>query len=638
MVKHFLHVLVTAAVLAGPLAPAALAYEEPASLKALVAEGKLPPVDERLPILPQVSATEAAARSGGDIRWVGASVKDVRMMNVYGYARLIVFTQKYGLEPDILESYAVEDGERRFIFRLRPGLRWSDGQPFTSEDFRYFWEDVARNKELSPTGAPAGLVVEGELPKVTFPDAFTVIYQWNHPHPTFLAELAGAAPLYIYRPAHYLKQFHARYQDPEVLAKKAKDMKARSWAALHNRLDNQYRNDNPDLPTLDPWVNRTKAPAERFVFERNPYFHRVDTEGRQLPYLDRIIMGVADSKIVPVKTGAGESDWQARYLMFDNYAFLRQAAKRHNATVHLWDTGRGATLALYPNLTVADPVWRSLLRDVRFRRALSMGIDRYEINQVVYYGLGRIGNNTMLPGSPLFNEDNSKRWAGFDRKAANQLLDEIGLKRESPRGQRLLPDGRPLTIVVESGGDSADQSDALHLVRDAWQELGIKLLTKSMQSDVFRNRVFAGETVFSIAPGAENGLAHAGLSPAEWAPTQQIHWQWSQWGNFVESHGKAGQPVDMPEAEELLSLYKEWRRTDDPSARSRIWERMLAIHADQQFVIGLVAGVPQPVWVNNRLHGLPARGMYNWEPGAHFGVYRPDLLWLESAPTAQVPN
>lgn len=625
----------TAAALLFALLPPFAAALEPVEtpfLAADVAAGKLPPIQARLPSVPSVASfppgTEVG-QPGGDWRWIGGSARDVRQMVVYGDARLVAYDENFHLRPDIVESVEVQE-DRIFTFRLRPGHRWSDGAPFTAEDFRYYWEDVVNNKELTPTGCPAELLVNGRPPEVSFPDALTVRYAWTAPNPKFLYELAGAAPLFIFRPAHYLKQFHARYADPEALKAAAAKAKARTWAALHNRLDNQYRNDNPDLPTLDPWVLKTKPPAEQFIFIRNPYYHRIDPKGQQLPYLDRVVMQIADAKLIPAKVGAGEADLQARYLGFGDYAFLRGAAKEKGATVHLWRTGRGAHLALFPNLTAADPVWRGLMRDVRFRRALSLGINRREINQVVYFGLAREGNNAMQRASPLYQESARVTWASYAPQQANRLLDEIGLKRGGPDGQRLLPDGRPLTLVVESGGESADQADTMQLVRDAWAALGIKTLTKNFQADVFRNRLFAGETLISIASGAENGLARADHSPAEWVPTQQTHGSWSQWGNYYESAGKAGQAVDMPEGLELIRLYQVWRDAPSDGERRAAWHAILDYHADQQFVIGLIADVPQPVYVRKALRNIPAEGIYNWEPGGHLGLYRPDRMWLDT--------
>lgn len=141
-----------------------------------------------------------------------------------------------------------------------------------------------------------------------------------------------------------------------------------------------YRPENPDLPTLDPWRNTTPLPAEQFVFERNPYYHRVDENGLQLPYIDRFVLSVSSSALIPAKTGTGESDLQANGIDFVDYTYLKDAEKRYPVEVKLWKKTSGSRLALLPNLNCADPVWRALLRDVRVRRALSLAIDRREIN------------------------------------------------------------------------------------------------------------------------------------------------------------------------------------------------------------------------------------------------------------------
>ncbi len=604
-----------------------------------VAAGKLAPIADRLPKAPLIAHFDAPARigkHGGEVRTLIARARDVRLMAVWGYARLVGYAPDLTLQPDLAERIDVV-GDREFTFHLRAGHRWSDGKPFTAEDFRYYYEDVATNAALSPTGLPPALMVDGKPPRFEVIDPLTVRYSWDAPNPVLLSELAGAAPLYLYRPAHYLRQFHERYSDKAALDQRIKTAKARTWQQLHNRVDNMYRNDNPDLPTLDPWINRTSAPAERFVFTRNPYFHRIDAEGRQLPYIDRIVLQVADAKIVPVKTGSGEADLQARYLTFDNYTFLKQSAKRNAYAVDLWTPGKAAHLALYPNLTASDPVWRALLQDVRFRRALSLAINRREINQVSFYGLGVEGNHTVLKESPLYDDANRTAWASFDLTKANALMDEIGLAQRDLAGYRLLPDGRPLTVVVEAAGDTLERTDVLQLIRDSWRELGVKLLVKATQNELFRNRVFSGAVVMSISSGADIGLATADMAPTDWAPVSQQSLQWSQWGNHFESHGKAGQTPDLPEAVQLLELYRAWKRSGDMADREKIWRRMLAINADQVYVIGLVSAVPQPVVISDRIRNLPKTGLFSWDPGAQFGMYRMEQLWWDdSSPVAAV--
>ncbi|MAI15601.1 MAG: peptide ABC transporter substrate-binding protein [Rhodospirillaceae bacterium] len=611
------------------------AYSEAPSLAKKVAAGKLPPVDERLPINPRKLNFKnlglKIGKYGGSIRMLMARAKDARQMSVYGYSRLVGYHPKtFELEADILESFEVKEG-RTFTFELRRGHRWSDGQPLTSEDFRYWWEDVANNKELSPVGPPKIMTINGELPIFEVINRYKFRYTWKRPNPDFLPRLASASPLYIYRPAHYMRQFHEKYTDQDILKKTVKKSKQRNWAALHNKMDNLYRNDNVDLPVLQPWVSISKPSASRLIFKRNPFFHRVDPEGKQLPYADSFIFTIANNKLIPAKTGTGEVDLQARYLRFDDYTFLKKGEERSPYSTRLWKTAKGAHLALFPNLNVNNPILRNLIRDVRFRRALSLGVHRHEINQVIYYGLAIGGNNSVLPESPLYQPTYRNKWANFDLQKANQLLDEIGLVQRDSSGIRLMPDGSPLHLIIETAGESTEQTDVLELVRDSWLKIGIKVFSKPSQRNVFRNRIFSGETAMSIWSGVENGLITANSSPAEFIPTSQQSLQWPKWGQYYETNGKAGERPTEEHIIHLLELYQQWKNTAAQKEKSEIWEKILKIHSDQIYSIGLVAAVLQPVVVSSRLKNVPLSAIYNWNPGAHFGIYKPDTFWFAAA-------
>ena len=613
----------------------AFAYSEAPSLAKKVAAGKLPPVDERLPINPRKLNFKnlglKIGKYGGSIRMLMARAKDARQMSVYGYSRLVGYHPKtFELEADILESFEVKEG-RRFTFELRRGHKWSDGQPLTSEDFRYWWEDVANNKELSPVGPPKIMTINDELPIFEVINRYKFRYTWKRPNPDFLPRLASASPLYIYRPAHYMRQFHEKYTDQDVLKKTVKKSKQRNWAALHNKMDNLYRNDNVDLPVLQPWVSISKPSASRLIFKRNPFFHRVDPEGKQLPYADSFIFTIANNKLIPAKTGTGEVDLQARYLRFDDYTFLKKGEERSPYSTRLWKTAKGAHLALFPNLNVNNPILRKLIRDVRFRRALSLGVHRHEINQVIYYGLAIGGNNSVLPESPLYRPTYRNKWANFDLQKANQLLDEIGLVQRDSSGIRLMPDGSPLHLIIETAGESTEQTDVLELVRDSWLKIGIKIFSKPSQRNVFRNRIFSGETAMSIWSGIENGLITANSSPAEFVPTSQQSLQWPKWGQYYETNGKAGERPTEEHIIHLLELYQRWKNTAAQKEKSEIWEKILKIHSDQIYSIGLVAAVLQPVVVSRRLKNVPLSAIYNWSPGAHFGIYKPDTFWFAAA-------
>ena len=619
------------ALVASLLSSLAAADESPL-LSERVSAGTLPPVAERLPQTPMVTDLAAMGREigqpGGDISLLMARSKDTRMLTVYGYARLVGFTPELSLQPDL--ALKVEnEGDQTFTLYLRPGHRWSDGEPFTTEDFRYYWEDMALNEFLSPFGPPEALLVNGKPPRVEVIDRHTIRYHWSSPNPLFLPSLAGARPLYIYAPAHYLKQFHAAYVEEEKLSAMVEEAGVRNWAGLHTRYGHQYKFDNPDLPTLQPWLCITPAPSERFIFERNPYFHRVDTKGQQLPYLDRVIVNIASSGLIPAKTGAGESDLQGRYLRLDNYPFLMEGGERNNFVVRLWQMGIGSQMAIYPNLNANDDTWRTLMRDTRFRRALSLGIDRDEINQVIYFGLVHPSANTVLPQSPLFRQEYADAWVRFDLKAANAMLDDIGLGERDDENLRLLPDGRPMEIVVHSAGESTEQTDLLELIHDNWLKMGIKIHTKPSQREVFRERLYSGEALMSIWTGLDNGLPTANTPPTELAPTNQTQPQWPVWGQYFETAGLTGSAPDVPEVAELAELLQQWRSASDSKTRQEIWQQMLTIHADQVFSIGTVNAVPQPIVVNARLRNVPEEGVYAWAPGAYFGMYRPDTFWLE---------
>lgn len=607
--------------------------DEPPYLQARVDSGELPSLYERLPDIPAFAGTDklSVGEYGGSMRLLMAKSKDIRMMTVYGYSRLVSLDKDLHLQPDILLRLDNEEN-KVFTLHLRKGHRWSDGHLFTAEDFRFFWDDVANYEPLSPYGPPQAMRVKGELPEFTVLDEHTVRFSWKDPNPNFLPEVAGPSPLYLYRPAHYLKQFHPSYVSEQQIEQQVKDSNSKNWRKLFHNMARQYRFSNPELPTLQPWYNTTSIPAERFIFKRNPYFHRVDSKGQQLPYIDEVVIQLASSSLIPAKAGSGESDLQARYVSMDDYTFLKSAEQESkNIKVLLWDTALGSQIALYPNLNASDPVWRDTLRDVRFRRALSLAINRHEINQVIYFGLARESANTVLPHCELFDPSLKDAWSKFNISKANELLDEMGLMRGRD-GIRRFPDGQRLDIVVQTAGEKTEESDMLELIKDTWRQVGIRLYTKALQREVLRNRVFSGQALMSVWMGLPNGIPTTEMSPASLAPTRQDQLQWPAWGRYAETG--EGSPPDLPEAQRLVELNEQWIMSSNTAQRLAIWDEMLKIHAEQVYSIGLINGTLQPVVVNSRLRNVPEKAVYNWDPGSFFGIHRFDAFWFEPEPVS----
>ena len=382
------------------------------------------------------------------------------------------------------------------------------------------------------------------------------------------------------------------------LDKAVKAAHVMDWGALHERKSRQYRPENPDLPTLDPWRNRTKPPAVQFTFERNPYFHRVDSTGQQLPYIDTVQMSLGTTNLIPAKTASGDADLQARYLNFEDYTFLKAAEKIHDYQARLWELGFGSFAALFPNLNVADKVWRGVLRDVRFRRALSLGINRHDINQVIFFGLAKESADTVLPQSPLFRPELAAAYANYDPAAANALLDEMGLTKRNGDGTRLLPDGRPhRDHGRDLGRGHRPSATSSNSSASDWAKLGIRTFSHPSHLDIFRKRILNGETVMSIAHGMDNGAPTAEFEPEALAPLNEAQYQWPRWGlhyPVLGPRGRRGRHAGGPATRWTFTATGDTPTTIEE--QRKVWSKMLDINAEQVFSIGIVNGPASRSW------------------------------------------
>ena len=592
--------------------------------------GTLPAMADRLPKNPRVIDLAAMGREtgrhGGTVRMIVGGQRDVRLIPIYSYSRLMGYDDKLQLQPDILAACDVQE-DRVYTLHLREGHRWSDGAPFTAEDFRYCWEDVLNNEVLYRSGVPVELTANDEPALFEVLDPLTVRYTFAAPQPDFLPNLAAPLPLLLALPQHYMKQFHEKYQTPEKLAELVETWKVDDWQGLHQKVSRQNRPENPDLPTLESWRPRTAPPAEQFVFERNPYFHRVDQAGNQLPYLDRILLNVSSAEIIAAKTATGESDLQTVGIGFPDYTLLKQAEKVHPVKVSLWRRTQGSSVTLLPNLNYRDDAWRGLFHDVRFRRALSVAINRTELNKVIYFGLGQEAADTVLPESPLFKPEYASAWAQYDPALANSLLDELGLTTRGGGNIRKLADGRQCGIVVETAGESTLEVDVLGLIRDHFRDVGVAIYIRTTQRDVFRSRALGGDVMMGVWAGLDNGVPTADMSPEPLAPTAGDQLQWPLWGTWYASGEDAGEAPTIPEAAELVQLLKDWRQTTSTDQRFAIWHKMLAIRADQVFTIGTVSGALQPVLRSALMRNVPEDGLYGFEPTSYLGAYLPDTFF-----------
>jgi peptide/nickel transport system substrate-binding protein len=234
---------------------------------------------------------------------------------------------------------------------------------------------------------------------------------------------------------------------------------------------------------------------------------------------------------------------------------------------------------------------------------------------------------TALENSPFFDTANLFKWSVYYPAKANALLDEMGLTERTPDGIRKLPDGRPMEFVVETAGERKEVENALAIVTDTWREIGIKLVMRPLDRDILRNRVYSGVSMSAVWYGWDNGLPQVYTPPEYLAPTHQEFFAWPKWGQYYQTGGDVGEAPDMPAAQRLMDLSTEWDHTEDVAKRNEIWREMLAIHAEQQFGIGILAEAPQPVVVSEKLRNVPTTAKWAWDPGAHFGVHRIDEFY-----------
>ena len=256
---------------------------------------------------------------------------------------------------------------------------------------------------------------------------------------------------------------------------------------------------------------------------------------------------------------------------------MKSAAARSDLAVDLWRSGQGAEIALYPNLNHKDPVWRAALNDVVFRRALSLAIHRWEINEILFFGLGFGVGDYLLPNSPLYDAEHAGRWADFDIDRANRMLDLVGYEARNADGVRLLPDGRPMEITVEHDGRSPERADALHLIAETWRKIGIVLNQKAMTRDVLKRRTKAGSPLMSADVGMNNGRPPALLPPADLAPMTPARLHWMGWGGWMETGGKLGQPIEDAAAQRLVLGVQDWARAETEDEKAQSWRDMLEI-------------------------------------------------------------
>ena len=581
-------------------------FDEAPEFRVKVAAGELPPVEERLPKdFIVIKPEEEIGQYGGTFRTY--AVEHRMFMRFAGEGLTTWSPDGQGMIPNVVKDWEYSEDNKSITFFLREGLRWSDGVPFTADDILFWYEDIILNDSLTPV-TPNMYLRGGEVGTLKKVDDYTVKFTFAKPYALFTTYLGSwAGPNWqALTPKHYLEQFHPEYTPMEEIEKAMEEEGFSSWIDFFGHMNTSpWGFMNPERPVLGAWVATDWETAPIQGARRNPYFWKVDTEGNQLPYMDRLEFEYfSDPEAMNLKGIAGELDFggagdralAVRYAEEGNYRFIKG----------IWMPNSYCNI--YFNFNHPDPYRRELYNDVRFRQALSIAIDREEINQFVFEGLMIPSQIAPLGGPPYYGRSEMFMvWTEYDIEKSNQMLDEIGLKERDGEGYRLGLDGKELMLIIyPNAGWPAQGPDTMELVKSTWAEVGIRAVVKPQAGALWNAQHNAGDhDLSSRASHFGGGPVHPTLNGNLFA---LAGWQVApQWALWMDTNGAEG--FEPPEDVKRLREIRE-EILGEPSEEKQIALTMeaLQIQMDNLWSIGLVISraleMGQQLQVSNRIRNV----------------------------------
>ncbi len=585
--------------------------KEAPDLFAMVAEGKLAPVTERMPSESRVvNVLESIGTYGGTWRRVAVGPGDVgSWAHRLSYDCALRYEADAAtIVPHIVKGFEASDDGTSFTFVLRKGHKWSDGEPYTADDIMFWYEDVMLNEEMTPAGIGGMLAVKGEPVVIEKIDDYTVKWSFVDSYGLWIPWNASTRYDWAYSgyPKHFMSQFHVSYAERADLDKAAKDAGFDDWMGRFWNVRGWQQSAEFGKPDLRTWNAAKMPPDIPAVVERNPYYFLVDPEGNQLPYIDRIRLDVVENiDILNLKAVAGAVDMQMRHLSWENLPLFYENAAQGDYRVIQWTMAEGSQTCFHFNLNHEDPGLRELEETKEFRQALSIAIDREEVKEVVYQGLGVARQASVLPTVLGYKPEFSEAWAQYDPDTANEMLDAIGLTARDGEGFRLRPDGKSLTINIEYAPVFGPWGDVAEMASKYWAEIGIRAFPKEESRPLFSERGDLG-TVQDMSIWTMDRCAHPLLDPLYWMPRRggtpasvgALYWDW--WN----SDGEQGEepPPEVLKSYELYEACKTAKSQEELKAYS---EELFALNADQIWFIGVVGLLPHIGVVKNNFRNVP---------------------------------
>jgi peptide/nickel transport system substrate-binding protein len=596
-----------------------VAFQQAPMLAALVAAGELPPVEERLPDDPMVVVPiDEIGTYGGTARifLAGESLINVPegLLRPGPQMRLNL--------PNWAEKAEYSNGARTLNITLRPGHRWSDGHLLTADDYLFFFEHFLMNKDLTPVVEPRfkGARIEKH-------DAHSFSYHFPQPMPLFVNHLAhNSSRLAI--PAHFMKRYHPSFTDRAQLEDEAEELGLQDWRTYLTAV-----NATNDLlffgrPVLTAYVLVSRT-STRTRLRRNPYYPKVDPEGNQLPYIDYLeVQRVDSAEIMAAKASTGQVDFAGRQFMTADIPLFKRFEKKNGYSTYIWARPYGSDVVLQFNLNHRDEGLRKIFQDVRFRRAMSLAINREEVNDIVYFGQGVPRQLTVVPSSRYFEPEFAAAWAEFDPVRAGELFDEMGLVDRDGDGTRERLDGEALQITLEYMIGETPKQITLDLVTAYWREVGVSVNLKQISGPLQAIRAKAGLMDMTIWHADRNTDILFPIEPYWYVPVNG-GWeqsQWSSWRRWYFTDGTRGSEPPK-QIKQLLGWWENLRRATDEKERIEMGKKILRSQAENLWALGVIGLGPHPIIVSDRLRNVPHQGYWGWDSRWSWPYY-PETWYL----------
>jgi len=565
----------------GELLAAPGSYNEVPMFEAQVAAGELPPIAERIPAEPFVVGPGIlnseewldweVGNYGGTIRVPDLNGTRHEMALAMGTTILRAPDQhtKDPL-PAIVSSYEINEDFTEFTMTIRKGLKWSDGVPVTTEDVRMTWElyndpriypsfPVKARTQGAGSGTPGALTVIDDM-------TFTITF--DKPYGQFVAELASWIPDYtlLFRPAHFIKQFHADYADMADIQPILDELEIDTWENLVILKDvthwDLHQQQGLGVPALTPWIAE-EVTTSRVVLVRNPYYWKVDVAGNQLPYVDRVVAEASNElQAIILKTAAGEYDVVTSFAQIKEMPLYRENAERSKIdTVLHGSINNPAILFLNHDFDyqTEGSVWQQLVSDPRFGSALASAIDKEDVNQNLYLGFYSLDGLTKET---------------FDQERANQLLDELGMSERDADGFRTDPNGERFELTITTARISPDFLSLGELLKVYFENVGIRTTLDVIGDDLFGQRMQGNELMATIH-WSDEPIWGPGISE-DYLPGAKGNWA-PESARYFNTNGEAGReppaylqeffdlhvarkavPPESPEGAALYAKLEKW--------------------------------------------------------------------------------